>query len=300
MKPGLVDSMPAETYHGDPWYSATGTPSLSSSIAKLLCSTSPAHAAAKHPALNPDYVPEVSDAFDLGTVAHAVFLEGANVVELVDAKDWRTDAAKLQRDEIRDRGLVPLLAHKWDEVTETVEALRRQVLAHRADPPLFLQGKAELSAFWREAGAGDGVPCRARLDFLRDDALVVDDLKITSRSANPRKWARTVFELGYDVQSEFYSRGVQLLTGTRPVFRLVVVELEAPHAVTVLRLAPDAETIARKKVDYALELWRRCIGSDEWPGYPNTVGFATLPAYEEAAWLELELADPYRVFGGGS
>lgn len=297
---GVAKGVPADTYHGDPWPDAdpAGRPSLSSSIAKLLCTASPAHAWAAHPRLNPAYSPVTSTAFDLGTAAHSVFLEGEEIVEAVDASTWQTKAAKEERDEIRSRGRVPLLADQWQLVLETVQSLRGRLLERSDDPPLFDAGDAEVSVLWKEL-AGE-VLCRSRLDWLREDLVTIDDLKVTSRSAHPAVWARQVFSLGYDVQSEFYRRGVETVTGTRPAFRLVVVELEAPHAVSVVQLAPDAEVIARKKVDYALELWRRCVAGDSWPAYRDAPAFATLPAYEESRWLELELDDPYDVFGGGT
>jgi len=296
---GIAKGIPAATYHADPWPDAdpAGRPSLSSSIAKLLCTASPAHAWAAHPRLNPDHTPATSVAFDLGTAAHSVFLEGVECVETIEASDYRTKVAQEARDEIRARGRVPLLADQWQLVQETVATLRGRLEARSDDPPLFAAGDPEVTVLWKELG--DEVLCRSRLDWLRTDATVIDDLKITSRSAHPASWARQVFSLGYDVQSEFYRRGIETLTGTRPTFRLVVVELEQPHAVSVLQLAPDAEVIARKKVDYALELWRKCVAGDSWPAYRDAIAFATLPAYEESRWLELELEDPYDVFGGG-
>lgn len=281
MKPGIYD-IAAGDYHADP----SDPPSLSASIAKLLCNASPLHAWTCHPKLNPDYRRVADEKFDLGTVVHQVFLEGQAAVELIDADDYRTNAAKEARDAARAEGKVPLLAKQWDPVLEMVTALRERVRDHQADPPLFRDGKPEVTLVWEEAG---GVVCRSRLDWLRDDRLAVDDLKCTSRSANPRSWSRTIFGLGYDIQAEFYCRGVHQLTGERPEFRLCVVETSPPYAVSVLSLAPDTQTLARKKVDYALELWAKCLYRDEWPGYEPRVAYAELPAWEEAQWLEQEL-----------
>lgn len=280
MKPG-IHTIPADQYHADP----TSQPSLSASIAKLLCNESPLHAWAAHPKLNAQYERRDEDKFDLGTVCHAVFLEGQAAVELVDAPDWRTKAAQEERFQARVQGKTPLLKKQWPEIIDTVTAARKQLAGHQADPPPFQGGKPEQTLVWEEAG----VVCRSRLDWLRDDFAAVDDLKFTSRSANPRSWSRTIFGLGYDIQAEMYSRGVERLTGVRPDFRLVVVEVTPPYAVSVISLAPDAATIARKKVDWALAVWRRCLDSGEWPGFADQVAFAHVPAWEEAAWLEQEL-----------
>jgi hypothetical protein len=280
MKPGIYD-LAAELYYADP----SDPPSLSASIAKLLCNASPLHAWTNHPKLNPDYRPTVDETFDLGKIVHQVFLEGQAAVELIEADSYRTNTAKDARDEARAKGLIPLLMKQWDPVLEMVTAVREQLVSHQADPPLFRDGNAEVTLVWEEVN----IVCRSRLDWLRDDYAAVDDLKTTSRSANPRAWSRSIFGFGYDVQAEFYCRGVEKLTGVRPDFRLCVVETSPPYAVSVLSLAPDTQTLARKKVDYAVELWARCLRNGEWPGYDPRVAYAELPAWEEAQWLEQEL-----------
>lgn len=276
-----IEKIAAADYHADP-----DGPTLSSSIAKLIVQASPLHAWTAHPRLNPDWRPDDRSTFDMGRVIHGVFLEGQAAVEIIDAPDYKTKAAQEARDAARAAGKTPILTKQWPDVQRAVLAVSDHLLVgHKADPPLFRDGQGEVCVRWNDAG----VECRALLDWLRDDRLAVDDLKCTTRSANPRQWARQLFSLGYDMQAEFYTRGVELLTGVRPVFRLAVVEISPPYAVSVIGLSPDAQVLARKKVDLALEVWRRCMDSGEWPGYPADVAYATLPAWEESAWLDFEL-----------
>jgi hypothetical protein len=275
---GLID-VTAEQYHDD---QVADVPTLSRSIAHILCTQSPAHARHAHPKLNPAFEREEAERFDLGTAAHDLFLGGEDRVAIVNADDWRTKDAREQRDLARSDGHLPLLAKHWASVQEMHEALMHAHEAHGAEPPLFMDGKAEQTIVWDEAG---GVVCRARLDWLRDDYSAVDDLKTTSRSANPESFSRSLFGSGYDIQAEFYSRGVEAVTGTRPEFRFVVVENTPPFALSVVSLGPSAMTLAKKKVDYALGVWRRCLAEDSWPSYAPRVAFAELPAWEETAWL---------------
>lgn len=273
--------VPAGVYHADP----CPAPSLSRSIASLICNASPLHAWYAHPRLNPEFEPVVDERFELGTVVHSVFLEGQAAVEVVDADSWRTNAAQDARDAARAAGRIPLLADQWPAVVNAVTAVRERMLELDVDPPVFRDGTAEEVIVWNERAAW----CRARPDWLRSDLATIDDLKSTSASADPRRWARSLFDRGYDVQAEFYARGVEAVTGERPAFRFVVVEVKPPHAVSVLRLGPDAEVLARKKVDYALEVWARCLESGRWPSYSSREALALLPAYEESRWLEVEL-----------
>lgn len=277
-----VRSITAEEYHSDP---CGDTPSLSSSIAHLICSQSPAHARQAHPKLSPDFAREEREHFDVGTAAHAMLLEGEAALAVLDFPDWRTNAAKEAREAARAEGKIPLLAHTAAEVYAMVDAARAQLAAHGATPSPFTDGKPEQTLVWEEPG---GVVCRARLDWLRDDNSAIDDLKTTSRSADPATFSRRLFGFGGDVQAAFYLRGLEQLTGERAEFRWVVIETYAPYALSVVAPGPDVLTIAEKKVSYALDVWRRCLDTGSWPAYPTEVCWASLPAHEEFRWLEKE------------
>lgn len=279
MTPGL--KIPASIYHDD--LVDPDRPSLSSSIAKVLCTQSPLHAWTQHPRLNPSYTREEKTAFDLGTVAHSLLLEGDDSrLVVIDANDWRTNAAKEARDLAYAAGKVPLLAKDAERVENMVSAALTQLAAHGATPALLADGKPEQTIVWEE----DGVVCRARLDWLRDDLLAIDDLKTSGRSADPAQLSRTLFANGYDVQARFYQRGVKKLTGVEPEFRFIFVETEPPYALSVVSLAPSAVALADDKVEHAINTWRTCLERDQWPGYASAVAYAEAPGWHEAAWME--------------
>jgi hypothetical protein len=278
MKPGIY-TMSASAYHADP----CPDPSLSSSIAKLLCHSSPAHTRQAHPRLNTAAVDEEAECFDVGTAAHAIVLEGTAAVEVIDAKDWRTNQAKDARDAARKAGKIPLLAKVWADVQAMVAATRAQLDAHYDGRHMFKDGTAEQTILWQE----DGVWCRARLDWLR--AGSIDDYKTTSASANPEVLSRTLFGNGWDIQAAFYLRGLKAVLGIDATFRFACQETYAPYALSVVALGPDAMMLAEKKVLYAIELWRECLASNRWPAYPTQTAYASLPTWIESAWLEKEM-----------
>lgn len=284
--PGIYDAMPAEQYHADP----CAEPSLSASIAKVLCSSSAAHARQKHPRLNPQHAEEEAGHFDIGTAAHALLLEGESGVAVVDAPDWRTKAARAARDAARAAGKTPLLARVWADVQAMVNAARAQLDAHTdGGARMFTDGKPEQTLIWQE---DNGIWCRARLDWLRTVAtrqrFACDDYKSTGTSANPDAWTRGLFSNGFDVQVAFHLRGVKVLTGADATFQFAVQETYPPFALSVVALGPDAMTIAEKKRLYAVEHWERCLRKNKWPGYPTRTCWAELPPWEETAWLMKE------------
>ena len=278
-----IRDLTAEEYHADP----CEKPSLSASLAHLFCTTSPRHVWTAHPRLNPDWKPHFDGKFDLGTAVHAIILEGRDVIHPVAADDWRTEAAKYERDTARANGKVPLLRTQLGDVEAMVAAVNAQLLAHRALPQPFTGGRPEQMICWQQ----DGAECRALIDWLHDDYLHIDDLKTTTRSASPDAFSRNLFSLGYDVKAAWYIQAVEAVTGVTPTFRWVVAESYPPFALSVIEPGPDVLTIGMKKVLYARALWRRCLKSDDWPAYGSDVARAVLPPWEETRWLEKELRE---------
>jgi hypothetical protein len=269
-------------YQADP----CETPSLSSGIAKLLLTRSAKHAWARHPRLNPEFKRVEEEKFDLGTTAHELLLRGLDIAHVVDADSWRSNAAKDERDNARAAGLVPLLVKDYERTQGMVEAIRAQL--HGLNIPLFVDGKAEQTLVWEE----QGVLCRARLDWLRDDHEAINDLKTTSASANPHDWCRrTLWGIGADIQVVMYRRGVLALTGRLPDFYYLVAECQAPYAISLVTLAPSALELAEKKLDRALHAWKECLATGIWPAYPTTVAYAELPPWVEQQYWDMEAAE---------
>lgn len=274
----------ATQYHQD---ALTDQPTLSKSIIHTLLSRSPLHAKTAHPRLNPDYVREDEPKFDLGTVVHALLLQGLEVAEVLNYPDWRTKAAQEAGKLARAHGRIPMLLKDWTAVQEMHQAVAAQLERHPVRPIPFTDGQPEQTIVWEE----QGVWCRCRLDWLWHDRAGIDDLK-TSHSANPDVWTRrTMWDIGADLQAVLYSRAVKALTGQEPEFRFVVCETKPPYALSVVGLTPEARELAERKVDYALGLWKDCLAADSWPGYPTQIAYAEPPGWAESQWLERELRE---------
>ena len=280
MTEAAVQTISADEYHAG----VAGPPRLSASIAHVLCTQSPLHAWTAHSQLNPHYERVEEEKFDVGKAAHSVLLEGDDNIYVVHEDTWQKNVAKEAREYARSIGKVPLLAKKRDEVMRMVDAARTQLDAHEAEPPLFSEGKPEQTLLWEE----DGVSCKARLDWLRDDIVTTDDLKTTGRSANPDAYARALYGVGGEIQAAFYLRGVRAVTGQDAVFRWVVIETTPPYALSVISPGADVLALGEAKVEWALKRWRLCMASGEWLGYGTDVHIAEMPGYEESRWLARE------------
>lgn len=270
---GLVDGFPEEEYHRNPALSASGAK-------RLLAPSCPA--LFKHAQENGQ---EHRQAFDIGHAAHKAVLGVGADLEVIDAGDWKTKAARDARDAAYAAGKVPLLASE----AEQVDAMAAAVLAHPQAAVLLAEGKPEQSAFWTDWTTG--VDRRARLDWLTvhdNGTATMVDLKTTA-SAEPGAFAKSVFAYGYDIQQQYYIDAVRSLgLADRVRFVFVAVEKAAPHLVGVYELDARAEAIGRQRVDEALAVYARCTESGVWPSYAEGVRLIGPPPwlarqYEEAA-----------------
>ena len=269
--PGIYPDIPEADYHADP---VGPSPSLSSSVAKLVVNRSPLHAWHEHPRLNKAKAAEVeapTKAMDIGTAAHKLILGQGRAIKEIAADDYRGAVARKLRDEARAAGLVPILSDDMASVKMLAEAARDQ-LAGTDLAGIFDSGTPEATLVWQDFG---GVWCRARVDWLPDSArqgghVRVVDLKTTGGSASPEDWQRTAFDMGYDIQDAFYRRGLHaLLPDVRSVrFSFVVVEQEAPWGLTINEFSGQALFEAVELTDLAIKTWAACLARGSWPGYP--------------------------------
>lgn len=279
--------MTAAEYHADP----CPEPSLSASLAAAIMATTPAHARLKHPRLNSMLVETTAEHFDIGEVAHSAFLEGLDVVEVIEFQDYRTNDAKAARERARAAGKVPLLRKVWHDVELMISATRAQLDAHEDGVAMFTDGLAEPVMVWRE----DGLWFRSRIDWLRLSAasssrFAIDDFKTTSTSAHPEKLSeKTAWANGWDVKASFYRRGLLNLTGFSAEFRFAVQEIYAPFALSVVAPAPGAEMLGDMKVHEAIDKWRMGLRENDWRAYPRRTAFFEVPMWMDKKWADREV-----------
>lgn len=272
-EPGIYDGIPEDVYHGDP----VPAGSLSSSGARKLLTTCPAIF---------DYERRNGAAprrvFDFGHAAHELVLGVGAGIAVIDAGDYRTNAAKEARDTARAAGKTPLLAAEY----ATVEAMAAALRSHPLASALLRRGRGlpEQSMFWQDEQTG--VWRRARADWLPaarvSGRTIVTDYK-TAATADPREFGRAAASHGYHQQAAWYSDGLMALRGDPAVaFVFIVQEKTAPYVVTVVELDADAIATGRALNRKAIDLYARCESTGRWPGYTDDVALISLPRWYDA------------------
>jgi hypothetical protein len=279
----------SDEYHADP----CDTPSLSSTIARVLINRTPAHAKAAHPRLSDvPLEPKTSDAMDMGTAVHQILLRDDRIDVADEWDNYRTRAAQDWRSIVRSIGRVPMLRHQWERAVDVADAIRDQMRG-LDEPTPFTHGTPEQTITWQDTG---GAMCRARLDWLHNDMTLIDDLKVTSKSADPVVWQKQIWSMGYDIQAAFYVRGLLAYLGDMshpmtPRFRWVVAESSPPYCVSVVELSDADMQAANFAVDGAIDLWNKCLNGNWWPGYKSEPHIAVRPGWatREDAWSTVDV-----------
>lgn len=253
---GLYPDIPIEVYHGD-------LTSLSFSWAKkLLPPSCPAkfHAERLAP---PVYVQH----FNVGHAAHTRVLgEGPEIV-VVDAKDWRTAAAKAVRDEALAAGNIPLLPEE-DEMTRAMAAA---VHCHPEAADLLADGMAEQSLYWTDPATWTRL--RTRPDWItqRDGRIVFADYK-TTKSAHADVFRASASEYGYHQQAAFNVAGADEVLDEEDVRVIFIAqEKEFPYLVSVHEWSREDIKIGARLNRLAIDIYAECKATDIWPGYGDFI-----------------------------
>jgi hypothetical protein len=285
---GLYTDVTDAEYHADP----APEPSLSSSGAKVIVNRSPRAFRYGHPRLRPANLPPREEADDvklsLGKIVHRLVLgRGADFVE-VDAPDYRTKAAKEERDLIMEAGKTPILAHRL---------LDARAIARELSQQIDVSGmQTEIVGIWREtASDGTEVYCRFMADIWDEATLTIHDVKTTSAQLTKPFVGRQIGALSYDLSAAFYRRGMVAL---RPELagrinnNLIFGECGEPFD-TIVRPLTRAEVdfADRVLVQPAIDRFARCMATGIWPGAQDQPDHAEIPPWRERQLIDRELAE---------
>lgn len=262
-------------YHQDPCES----PSLSSSVAKVLLSKSPLHAHYIHPRLG-NGEREQKKEWDLGSLAHKLVLGKGREIAIIEADDYRSKAAQTARDEARAAGAIPALRKQYDNACVAAEAITARL---RDIDGIVLSGESEVPIAWQERSNHGPIWCRGLIDHLvfDGDRAVVYDFK-TTRSAHPAACARAVLQYRYDIQQAAYTSGVSRVwpkVAGRVDFVFLFAEMTAPFGVTPGRLDGVLREHGEDGWTKAVVDFGEALTFDQWPGYTSSIVTLEAPGW---------------------
>lgn len=230
-------------------------PALNFSLAKHLLD-SPAHFKAAQ-----DEEREETDAMRIGTLAHAMILEGKDLRDLYAIKPEGMSFATKEGKAWKAEQTLPIL--KEEDANMIPRAA--QAIADHPEAAAVLAG-----CQWREkaiVGTMYGVECKALLDVCGTNGVqwVIADLK-TCQDASPRSFAKDVANRHYDLQAVWYSTllGIVEQLEIQPYWIWLALEKSAPFVNAVYTAESWIES-GTSKLHKVLEIYRECTASDQWP-----------------------------------
>lgn len=285
--PGSYFDLAEEDYHADP----VPCGSLSSSGArKLLPPGCPAvyREHQQHP-------PPPQKELEIGAAAHAKVLgSGAPHQVVCDAEGepyekWQSRAAKDAVAAVRKAGRIPVHPPEAALIDAMAEALLRDPDARAL---LEAPGHTEVSLF--DVQPHMEVWKRGRLDYLSDPypdgLIVVGDYKTAAR-IDQYSIEKAMFDRGYFMQAPWYlDLAAAVAPGAAPgvavVFAFIFQMKDPPYLCTVAQPRPEVVEWGRARNWRALQVYRRCVQRDDWPGYTDHIVQVGLPR-----WAEYQLQD---------
>jgi len=144
---------------------------------------------------------------------------------------------------------------------------------------LQAEGRSERTFVWVE----DGIWFKARPDWMPLDDAYILDYKTTGVSANPEGIERLILNMGYEIQDWLYKRGVYMLTGKVPRFVFLFQENKAPYLCSLIELSPQFADMG-SRAERGIEIWKKCLASDCWPGYPSRICNVEPPVWAFTQW----------------
>lgn len=270
--------MTSAQYHADP----CPEPSLNATVAKALVLESPLHAWAKHPRLGGRTGPPTPAMID-GSIRHALMAGEVHKIVVINWPDYRTAAARELRDEATRHDMLPILAHRLDEIRAEVERVRSR-LATCGLRGYFEGGRHEHVLTWQEDTPHGRIWCRAMVDWVSatdEDGQTcrVADLKNRSGDMSFRSLRQAVEYDGHYIQAVHYLRGLQVC-GLRPEsFTFVFAETGEPFDVVPITLDANWLEIGRRRWARAVNTFAKCLQTGVWPGRTDRPLEAYPPQY---------------------
>jgi hypothetical protein len=213
-----------------------------------------------------------------GSALHTMLLEGKDVFNarytvLKDGFDGRTKKGKEEKDEINRNGKIAISAEEYAGVIGMVESVRQHSIA----AALVEDGDAEVSIF----AELEGVPCKARIDYVHMDGLIID-VK-TCDDARVPAFQNSYKKYGYHIQAAFYRKLYNLVSTDNPIEAVLflAVEREFPHGVMVYKTDDTSMLVALDEIDHALAIYKREIikGIRKGIVYPEEIQTVSLPSW---------------------
>lgn len=229
-----------------------------------------------------------SSAFDLGTCAHELILEGTTE-RFIRGPECSTKASSIFKKASTDNpDHIVLLPQEHDKILAMNEAFTNHFLAF----DIVKAAAKEESFFIVDPQTSLWLKCRPDGYYsLSDGSVVIFDYK-TAQAATPREFSMDLNRYGYDLKAAHYKRTFEIGTGLAVSgFLWIVQEKTTPYGIKIYRAS---EACLKRATDiYISLLGQIAVGQSTgvWPSYKEEIEEIDIPS-----WAQYELANKQSLF----
>lgn len=139
----------------------------------------------------------------------------------------------------------------------------------------YLSGTPQVSVVWQDEETG--VICKGRYDVLNEDSIA--DLK-TTKDASISKFRKDMMQLNYHCQAWMYQESwAKHNNGEILPFIFVVIENCSPYGIITYAIREDSLEVGKHKARQAMQVYKNCVETGIWNGYPEEVIDIDIPEY---------------------
>ncbi len=168
---------------------------------------------------------------------------------------------------------------------QILKNMQAQILKKKSAEIMFVKGIAEKELFWIDTNTD--IECKAKLDYLVEPCEeyphgLIIDLK-TTQNASPSEFSKSIYNFGYHNQVAFYSEAIKTIykTSGYPMFIFIAIEKQGLYDCNFFLANDDILTIGREENQKLLQLYKRCVNANNWPGYEDIIQTISLPKWAQ-------------------
>lgn len=220
-----------------------------------------------------------TSSMDLGTLVHCLVLEPEKLDERYFLfKGAKRAGVNWQSECLKNEGKEGVLESVWDQAHEMADSINSNASAKYF---LSLEGKSEVSLFWRDktidpmTGEPTNLLLKAQIDrwiLAKDSELygVPIDLKTTAKDSL-EGWTYAKRDYGYWLSIAHYIRGIEEFIKCLRLGIFVIVESKAPYRVRVEFTTKEELELGYRVLDNLLPYFKYCKTNNDWPSYSERV-----------------------------
>lgn len=262
-------------------------PKLSPSTAHTLLTKGPREAWARHRELGGHPKPS-SDSQVAGRMWHAALLGKSHDLKVVDAKDFRTNAAKDAKAAIEAEGKIAVVKPKLEGLADHAAMIRSEFLEEGID--LDRPELCEVELHWPEfTDAGEKVECKGHADYIDPDHPVFGPLILDLKSGSvpgDDEAPRRIVQSHALLQETAYRNGAEFVYGIPAhewTFLFGWFETDFPYQIALDRMPGDFREISLLEWRRAVHTWHRCLSAgterEHWPKLVQGVRLLNTPGW---------------------